>query len=344
MTDWANAISADEAGDYAPPVTPPDASLRRPAAGRTGAPARWLAVMAMSLGLHALVSYGVDFVDSLREDRLRTSEQEIPVELVSEVPGEKTTGQTGGTGPQTKPEATKPEAAQNSELRSSPSTPQTAKSDPAPQPTPPASPALPAAQPSPQPRSSAASPAPAATPPQTANAAPAQQSAALPPHPAGVAPPGPNVRPMAVEVAPASRPDLAPQAQEVPKPNLGKPSKDVIEHLFLPGLFKIVAADETPAATKEEADSYKTIVFDRIIRSRQFPEAARRRGAHGVAVVSMLIDSAGNLAGASLIRSAGDRDLDIEAIAMVRRAAPFPVPPPGSVLTFTPMIEFGLGE
>ncbi len=62
----------------------------------------------------------------------------------------------------------------------------------------------------------------------------------------------------------------------------------------------------------------------------------------GYAVVSLVIDSAGNLGGVSVIRSAGDRELDAEAIAMVRRAAPFPPPPPGSVLSFTPLIEFGL--
>ena len=83
-------------------------------------------------------------------------------------------------------------------------------------------------------------------------------------------------------------------------------------------------------------------MFERIIRQRQYPEGAKRRGVQGVAIVSLVIDRSGNLGGASLLRSTGDRELDLEAIAMVKRAAPFPAPPPGSVLNFTPMVEFGM--
>ena len=105
-----------------------------------------------------------------------------------------------------------------------------------------------------------------------------------------------------------------------------------------------MAATPGPAASKEELDSYKSVVFQRVISNRQFPESARRRGASGVAVVSFVLDAAGNLAGASLLRTTGHGDLDAEAIAMVKRSAPFPKPPPGAVLTFTPLIEFGREE
>jgi TonB family protein len=60
--------------------------------------------------------------------------------------------------------------------------------------------------------------------------------------------------------------------------------------------------------------------------------------------VNFLLDRAGNLVNVALVRSTGDRELDVEALALVRRAAPFPKPPVGVLLSFTPIIFFGEDE
>ena len=60
-----------------------------------------------------------------------------------------------------------------------------------------------------------------------------------------------------------------------------------------------------------------------------------------IAVVSFMLDQAGNLVTVTLLQSTGDRTLDAEALALVRRASPFPKPPPGVLLTFAPAILFG---
>ena len=289
----------------------------------------WAAIFAASLILHGLLSFALDHFDQARDQTDATSEQEIPVEIVPEIPGEKP--QDPGPNTSAPPAAPPPQAEAS---HANPTTP------PAAQQAAPPPKAMQTAQSEPPtldfPKAPAG-PAPFSPPP----------AKPVPPAPPPAPPPENSdqtgARRAAVEVAPVTRPDVAPTARDTPAPpSFGKPSPEEIEHLFLPDLFKIIAADNSPVASKEEADSYKAVVFDRIIRGRQFPEAARRRGAHGVAVVSFVIDSAGNLGGASIIRSTGDRDLDAEAITMVKRAAPFPPPPPGSVLSFTPLIEFGL--
>ena len=42
----------------------------------------------------------------------------------------------------------------------------------------------------------------------------------------------------------------------------------------------------------------------------------------------------------SLVRGTGYASLDQEAVAMVRRASPFPAPPPGHLRNFTAPIGF----
>ncbi|WP_395665917.1 energy transducer TonB [Methylocella sp.] len=73
--------------------------------------------------------------------------------------------------------------------------------------------------------------------------------------------------------------------------------------------------------------------------------AAKRTfgGAGGLATVSFSVDRSGRLIAAHLVRSSGSPLHDQEAVALVRRAAPFPPPPSeigGSVITLTVPINF----
>lgn len=64
-----------------------------------------------------------------------------------------------------------------------------------------------------------------------------------------------------------------------------------------------------------------------------------RVGSQGTAVVAFRVSSGGGLAGASLARSSGNANLDQAALNLVRRAAPFPPPPPGAQRSFTISIK-----
>ena len=74
----------------------------------------------------------------------------------------------------------------------------------------------------------------------------------------------------------------------------------------------------------------------------RYPEAARERGATGVATVRFALDGAGAVTLADLAQSSGDDTLDDEAIAAVRRASPLPAPPPGAPRVYSEPIRFGL--
>jgi colicin import membrane protein len=108
-----------------------------------------------------------------------------------------------------------------------------------------------------------------------------------------------------------------------------------------PDIFRAVAVP-LPVEGGDVPLSYKEIVFGLLERAKQYPQAARERGARGSAVVSFALDDAGELSDVSLVRSSGEADLDAESLALVARAAPFPKPPLGAQRAFAAEITFGL--
>lgn len=127
-------------------------------------------------------------------------------------------------------------------------------------------------------------------------------------------------------------------------PSLTRPKPDAAEVQFLPQAFRDIATDQEPGLSAQENETYKALVYERLIRAKQYPAAALQRRARGIAIVNFILDSAGQVAGVSLIRSSGDADLDREALTMVRRAAPYPKPPSGAIRLFSPLIEFGSAD
>jgi protein TonB len=95
-----------------------------------------------------------------------------------------------------------------------------------------------------------------------------------------------------------------------------------------------------PVVSSAEAAAYQGAVLARISAQRRYPEAARERAPHGVAVIRFSIDASGQVAGLSLFQSAGDPILDAEALATVRRASPFPPPPAGAPRNFSAPLSF----
>ena len=71
--------------------------------------------------------------------------------------------------------------------------------------------------------------------------------------------------------------------------------------------------------------TWRTKVLALIEKNKRYPEAARPR--QGTAHVSFSIDRKGMIANARVIESSGASALDEEAIALLKRAEPFPPPP-----------------
>ena len=110
-----------------------------------------------------------------------------------------------------------------------------------------------------------------------------------------------------------------------------------------PDSFRAVAVP-LPAANGGEAMSYTLIVGGMLDRVKHYPETARQRDAKGIAIIGFALDESGGVASDSLLRSSGEADLDAESVALVRRAAPFPPPPPGAQHSFAIEVAFGMGS
>jgi TonB family protein len=141
---------------------------------------------------------------------------------------------------------------------------------------------------------------------------------------------------------PPPQPKSATQPPKAPSQTPAKaPEEPVISQNALPffsmpnGLVSNVLSGEG-----QEGASYKGLVFGMLARAQRAP-VAHARGESGQAVVSFTVDDKGQLASLALAQSSGHADLDAEALAMVRRVAPFPPPPANATRSFAAAIDFG---
>lgn len=83
------------------------------------------------------------------------------------------------------------------------------------------------------------------------------------------------------------------------------------------------------------ASNYPGKVYSKIARTRQ-----RNAGGRGVAQVRFNVSSSGRAVSVSIARSSGNARIDSAAVAHVKRASPFPKPPPGAQTRYVIPIEF----
>lgn len=90
-------------------------------------------------------------------------------------------------------------------------------------------------------------------------------------------------------------------------------------------------APETRAPPKTEkvgqfseaaARAYNALVFGHMQRFKRYPASAR--GAHGTVVVRFELDRKGEVIASAVTKSSGSAPLDQEALALFKRASPFP--------------------
>jgi protein TonB len=159
-------------------------------------------------------------------------------------------------------------------------------------------------------------PAPVSPPSQSASAPPEADFAA--------APAAPRAEPKAAAKPPATRvvARLEPAAR--------------------PSGARAATSAAAPARGAAELAAYRNALFAKIWGAARYPEAARERGATGVATVRFALDGVGAVTLADLAQSSGDRALDDEALAAVRRASPLPAPPAGAPRAYSAPIRFEL--
>ncbi len=83
----------------------------------------------------------------------------------------------------------------------------------------------------------------------------------------------------------------------------------------------------TPPDTSAARDSYGNTLWGAIGKHKQYPRIAQMRGWQGEAIVELQLDGNGRLKSKKIIQSSGHEVLDKQALDMVEKAMPFPLPP-----------------
>lgn len=100
-----------------------------------------------------------------------------------------------------------------------------------------------------------------------------------------------------------------------------------------------------PHGGQANSSSYNALVLAHLQRFRTYPEQARASRVTGVSTVRFTLGASGNVISVSLAGSSGAGVLDQAALAMVRRASPFPPIPPSlgrTSMTFAAPVRFNL--
>jgi protein TonB len=142
-------------------------------------------------------------------------------------------------------------------------------------------------------------------------------------------PPPPPARPAETkQPAPAARraaaaPPPAPAAAPRPRSTAGKQN------------------DSQGTNARRSATSYPALVAAHLQRYHSYPREAQANGAAGVVRVSFQLDRAGRVRSVALSQQSGSAMLNAAALSAVRRASPFPAPPPDAgALNFQVPLRF----
>ncbi|WFB48069.1 energy transducer TonB [Vibrio coralliilyticus] len=94
---------------------------------------------------------------------------------------------------------------------------------------------------------------------------------------------------------------------------------------------------------KQVKVSWKQQLVLHLEQHKQYPRRAKRMRKQGVPLITFTMDRAGQVLGVKLVRSSGTESLDKEAVDLVYRATPLPLPPDevsGATLTWTVPVRF----
>lgn len=152
----------------------------------------------------------------------------------------------------------------------------------------------------------------------------------------------------AVEPSPAHEPEVVlPKTQPVlekppeeDKPQEDAPKQKSADQTEAPPLTTApprveateqpVAASPSPgsaAAAARAKAAWERALVSHLNRFKRYPDAARAKGSQGDVGVQFTMDRSGNVISARVVRNSGSTALDAEALAVLQRASPLPVPP-----------------
>ena len=152
--------------------------------------------------------------------------------------------------------------------------------------------------------------------------------------------PEPQREPASLATADTPQPPTKPAPK--PRPVKTAPAHAATASAHEPHRAPVSAPAARPLASGPDFAAWQASIFSRLRAAMRYPDGARARGAMGQASIAFSMDTGGRIISASVVHSSGHADLDAEAAAIVRRAAPFPPPPPGAPRSMRVPINFQL--
>lgn len=135
----------------------------------------------------------------------------------------------------------------------------------------------------------------------------------------------PDVQPNRPVMKEAADQSTAPQAVTAPpKPDSAAPS---------------AGASSTASNAPQ---TWESLILAKLARNKRYPSAAQSEHQEDVVYVRLVIDAAGRLISANVVRSRGFGMLDQEVVELAHRSSPFPAPPPseGAPVIVVVPVEF----
>jgi len=127
-------------------------------------------------------------------------------------------------------------------------------------------------------------------------------------------------------------PQVEPKEVEKPKPVVQPPA---------PETRAPTKNDRVGQFTQAGSNAYNALVFGHLQRFKRYPLGSR--GASGVVMIQFVLNRAGDVIESAVTKSSGNDVLDHEALAILRRASPFPSFPagkPGAQDTYIAPVNF----
>jgi protein TonB len=158
------------------------------------------------------------------------------------------------------------------------------------------------------------------------------------------------------EIAPAQNPEVAVAAlppkpePEAPKPRDSQPPAPVTTAPQVPPteIAPVAAAPVQGQANVNNSNAiptWRTRVVNMLERNKRYPSAAQARREQGTAQLAFSLDRQGRVTSSKILRSSGSAALDNETLELVKRAQPFPPPPPelpGGEISLSVPIRFNI--
>lgn len=158
--------------------------------------------------------------------------------------------------------------------------------------------------------------------------------------------PKPIVKPLPMPVVESNEPISEPPPSKPTEVIAVAPKPDVVTPTLT---VPVQVKPEPPPVSQSDIDDarsrYGNALWGAISKHKKYPKVAAMRGWQGEAVVELELDGNGKLKSKKIIQSSGHEVLDKQALEMVEKALPLPVPPDalrGTNFTITVPVPFKL--